>query len=188
MKTNDAIEQSPKSKISLLIKFQVVIAIMAITVTIAILLQIGPLIEKKSDLEKQISNSEAKLDSTDKELEVLLIKLDSISILIEDKKYELAKKTAEKSVTKFQKASKSERDGFTALLEGRYDDSIAAFEEAERIYPAYHQVYEIGRLLREERNNLTEPEKRKQVFHKIVNKYSWKAPKEMLEKLRELSK
>ena len=81
-------------------------------------------------------------------------------------------------------ASRREREGFELLLAGRYDSAIAAFAAAEAAYPTYHQVYEIGRLLRRNRNELADPATRGRIIRQIVDEYAWGAPEDLLSQLR----
>ncbi|UCE06911.1 MAG: hypothetical protein JSW07_02410, partial [bacterium] len=123
-------------------------------------------------------------------------KIDDAQTIVDAAKYvggRLAKKFEERieqdqerqnTLTKFQKASRSERSGFNFLLAGKYDEAITAFQQADEIYPTFHQVYEISCLLIEERNNLSNPAKRKEVYRRIITDYSWGAPKDLLDELR----
>ena len=86
--------------------------------------------------------------------------------------------------TRFKRAAQKEREGFEYLLAGEYDRAIEAFEDTEVIYPAFHQVYEIGRLLRGNRSKLDIPDERRKIFNKIVKKYSWEAPQDLLLELK----
>lgn len=79
-------------------------------------------------------------------------------------------------------AARLEQEGFRALLDGRYDNAIKAFEAAEAAYPTYHSVYEIGRKLSAERSKLDDPQQRKQVISHILN--NWRVPPEFREPLK----
>ncbi len=94
---------------------------------------------------------------------------------------------APQSTINSEAASKFEAQGFTYLLAGEFDKAIEAFDKSENSYPTYHQVYEISRLLRKERANLDNPEKRKQIFQQIVNEMPYGAPPEMLDQLKKLA-
>ena len=96
-------------------------------------------------------------------------------------------KATEEELTKFQKALRKEREGFKFLIDGKYDKAIAAFEDANKIYNGFHQVFEIANELKGRKADLNDTKKRKQVFRKIVEDLSWKAPKDLIEELRELS-
>jgi cell division protein FtsB len=67
----DERNQSKKQKpvYSTLVKFQVVVAIVAVAVTIAVVLEIGPLIEKKENLKKEIDQKEIELVKIKKEID-----------------------------------------------------------------------------------------------------------------------
>jgi len=86
--------------------------------------------------------------------------------------------------TRFKRATQKEREGFEYLLAGEYDRAIEAFEDAEVIYPSFHQVYEIRRLLRGNRSKLDIPNERRKIFDKIVKKYSWEMPQDLLLELK----
>jgi len=96
-------------------------------------------------------------------------------------------KTALKPTIDKKAALKFEAQGFTYLLAGEFDKAITAFNKAEISFPSFHQVYEIGRLLRKERDSLDDPEKRRQVYLQIVNDMSFGAPSEMIDKLRKIA-
>lgn len=88
----------------------------------------------------------------------------------------------------YARAFALERQGFEALIQGDYDKAIAAFAEAEANYPQFHSVYEIANLLRQRRNELNDVDKRKAILQEIIEKYSWKAPPDAIERLKELSR
>ncbi len=88
----------------------------------------------------------------------------------------------------YARALALERQGFEALIQGDYDKAIAAFAEAEANYPQFHSVYEIANLLRQRRNELNDVDKRKAILQEIIEKYSWKAPPDAIERLKELSR
>ena len=97
------------------------------------------------------------------------------------------KQTASESTKDKKAALKFEAQGFTYLLAGEFDKAISAFSKAEINFPSFHQVYEISRLLRKERDSLDDPEKRRQVYQQIVNDMSYGAPKEMIDQLKKLA-
>lgn len=86
--------------------------------------------------------------------------------------------------TQYDRATAHEREGFRHLMEGDYDAAIAAFGEAERIYPSLHSVYEIRRLLQANREQLSDPDTRARVIETIVEDYSWGVPSEIVAALR----
>ncbi|MCP4150511.1 MAG: hypothetical protein GY757_22385 [bacterium] len=95
--------------------------------------------------------------------------------------------TTPKSAKNFKAASKFEAQGFNHLLAGEFDKAIDAFDKSENSFPTFHQVYEISRLLRKERAKLDDPVQRKQIYQQIVNNLNYKAPPEMLDKLKKLA-
>lgn len=80
------------------------------------------------------------------------------------------------SSDKLKIAQAKEREGFQALISGNYDVAIAAFQESENIYPSYHNVYELARILRKNKAQMNDPVKKKEVFQTISNQYSYGAP------------
>ncbi|MDM8554928.1 hypothetical protein QUF75_09385 [Desulfococcaceae bacterium HSG7] len=111
-------------------------------------------------------------------------KTDSEQVVDDSSKKE---ETVPKVAKDFKAASKFEAQGFTYLLSGEFDKAITAFNKAEISFPSYHQVYEISRLLRKEKADLDNPEKRRQIYLQIVNEMSYGAPSEMLEQLKKLA-
>ncbi len=87
--------------------------------------------------------------------------------------------TENKLSTDGKTARRHEREGFQALISGDYVKAIKAFESAENAYNGFHNVYELARLLRKNKSQMSDPEKRKEVFQIIVKKYSWKAPRDL---------
>lgn len=94
--------------------------------------------------------------------------------------------TNEKS--KLQDAAEREREGFQALVEGKYEQAAAAFEASEQAYPTYHVVYELARLLRSHKADWNNPSAMKPVLQQIVSKYSYGAPPDLLDQLRAKAK
>lgn len=89
---------------------------------------------------------------------------------------------------KYKIALEHEEEAFDFMLKGEYQKAIASFESAENIYPSFHQVYEIARLLRKEKANMGNESVKEKVFKRIINDYSWKAPEKYLLKLKEFVK
>lgn len=86
---------------------------------------------------------------------------------------------------KFQKASQKEREGFEALIAGKYDDAIKAFQDSESIYNSYHQVYELARLINDHKQEMIDENKRNEIFKLIIDRYSYRAPQDLLDQLKE---
>lgn len=79
-------------------------------------------------------------------------------------------------------AEGKEREGFQNLLAGNYDGAIQAFEAAEKAYPSYHSVYEIGRLLKSRRSELDDPVKRGEILNEIASSYM--VPSDLRQKMK----
>lgn len=90
MNANDNMGQSQKSKISLLIKVQVIIAVLAVAVTIVAVLQIGPLIERKAYLENEIEKKMLDIEMLDKELVKKRVEIEDLNKEIENTQKVLA--------------------------------------------------------------------------------------------------
>jgi len=96
--------------------------------------------------------------------------------------------TLQKYASKSELASQKEREGFESLIAGNYDNAINAFQSAEAAYPRYHDVYELARLIKDRKAQLDDPEKRKELFRLIVSQHSFRAPADLLERIKEMSK
>lgn len=81
-----------------------------------------------------------------------------------------------------------EAEAFDALIEGKYDKALSEFKATDLAYPTFHQAYEISRLLEKNLSEMSDPEKRKVVFRRIVKDYSYGAPAKYIQKLDELAK
>lgn len=82
-------------------------------------------------------------------------------------------------------AEAKEREGFLNLIDGKYDQAIAAFKEADRAFPQFRSVFDVARLLEKNRAALDDPEKRKEIFTTIVT--TFQVPDDLRAKLRALS-
>ncbi len=92
-------------------------------------------------------------------------------------------------IARLKMALQYEEEGFSEILEGDYPSAVSALKRAEDEYPSFHQVYEIRRLLERERAGLEagESAKWKEVYRRIVDSYSWKAPPDPLDELKDAS-
>lgn len=77
------------------------------------------------------------------------------------------------------------REGFQSLIDGDYGRAVGAFEAADKAVPQYLSAYDIARLLRQ--SNLDDPDRRREVFRTIATKYSYKAPADLLPRIRALA-
>lgn len=86
-------------------------------------------------------------------------------------------------------AADLELKGFTYLIGKDVDAALQAFSEAERLWPNYHSVAEIKKLLAENHSALSAAPKEgkseawSNVYRVIVTKYSWQMPDEVKKKL-----
>ncbi len=83
-------------------------------------------------------------------------------------------------------AGAAERRGFEALLARDAAAALAAFDEARRIWPEYHNVAEIGRAIRRYGNSLADPRSPawQQLYREILTQYSWGMPEDLRPRLR----
>lgn len=79
------------------------------------------------------------------------------------------------------RAAAAERRGFQALLDRDVAAAIAAFDEARGIWPDYHNVAELGRVLRARRENLADPDSAAwpRLYRDILTHYSWGLPADL---------
>ncbi len=91
---------------------------------------------------------------------------------------------------KYTIASQWEEKGFNLLLSDNIDGAIEAFKEAEKIYPTYHNVYELQKVLTENKKKLANSKsaEAKAVLDMIVDQYSWGMDEETKSKLEAKSK
>jgi len=77
-------------------------------------------------------------------------------------------------------AAKFERLGFESVINGDNKSAIIYFEKCESVYPSYHSSYEIIKYLKENINS------DKKTICKGLLKYTWKVPKDIIEKLNNI--
>lgn len=84
------------------------------------------------------------------------------------------------------RAAAAERRGFEALLARDAAAAIDAFDEARSIWPEYHNVAELGRSLRNRRDELADPGSAAwtQLYRDILTRYSWGMPDDLRSALR----
>jgi hypothetical protein len=82
----------------------------------------------------------------------------------------------------YKTALKYESLGFQALLQNKFDIALISFTRVENISPSFHMVYEISRLLRSKNGDYSNPS---DIKKQIIQKYSWKAPADLLKKLKQ---
>jgi len=73
--------------------------------------------------------------------------------------------------------AKVEKMAFTALIEKDYKKASKLFNQAYKLNPKYHNLYEINRLLQKNAHRMHEPIIRNMVLRRITKDLSWGAPK-----------
>ncbi|WP_264530297.1 hypothetical protein [Flavobacterium sp. N502540] len=83
-----------------------------------------------------------------------------------------------KSSKDFVNAKKHELAGFKFLIDKDVNSAIESFTESENSYNGFHNVYEIGRYLSKNKDNLLNKNATewKSVYKMIDTKYSWEIP------------
>ncbi|MEO3430688.1 hypothetical protein AAFN88_17675 [Pelagibius sp. CAU 1746] len=94
--------------------------------------------------------------------------------------------TVEADSSRAGKAAAAERRGFEALIDRDVEAAIAAFDEARRIWPEYHNVAEIGRALRRLEDALATAESDvwPRLYREILTRYSWGIPDDLRKEIR----
>ncbi|MDP8098491.1 hypothetical protein [Pasteurella atlantica] len=82
-------------------------------------------------------------------------------------------------IEKYKKVIKLEEEGFYFLLKRNFKEALKKFEEIEKIYPTFHQAYEICNYLKNNSSN-----DKNNVLKNIIEKYSWKAPKKIVREIQ----
>ncbi|MEQ8354627.1 MAG: hypothetical protein RH942_03745 [Kiloniellaceae bacterium] len=84
------------------------------------------------------------------------------------------------------RAATAERRGFEALIDRNVDEAIAAFAEARRIWPEYHNVAEIGRTLSKRKDELADRSSAAwpQLYRDTLARYSWGLPGDLRDAIR----
>ncbi len=98
----------------------------------------------------------------------------------------LTKEAPSSTITRNKKVAKLERDGFIAVLNRDVNAAISAFSEASDLWPDYHNVSEIKKLLLRNKNNFSGNESSEawdNVINVIGDKYSWGMPSDVREQL-----
>lgn len=77
--------------------------------------------------------------------------------------------------------------GFKYLLTKNIQLAIQAFSQAEKLWPDYHNVSEISKLLVQNRGSLEETNSHrwKEIYEKIITQFSWGMPREVRDEMQE---
>lgn len=86
---------------------------------------------------------------------------------------------------RYQRARPHELKGFDALVNGNFDLALEEFGKAKDIYPDLHSVSEIHALLESHQSEFGEQETRLKIIKTILEKYTWKVPKDIIQDLRD---
>ncbi|MGF1733679.1 hypothetical protein [Photobacterium kasasachensis] len=90
--------------------------------------------------------------------------------------------------SRLEKVERLERAGFEALLKRDVEGAIKQFSSAERLWPEFHNVSEIKRLLVEKKSHLIETDNDSAwnaTIRTILEKYSWGMPSDIRALLNE---
>jgi hypothetical protein len=94
--------------------------------------------------------------------------------------------TIQENKSKYQAAIEYEKSGFDSIISGDYTKAIEYFGLAEKVYPTFHQVYEIKKLLQNNVVKMDDERTKKAVLREIADNLSWKAPNQQLIKIKEM--
>ncbi|MDV6252312.1 hypothetical protein [Vibrio sp. EA2] len=94
--------------------------------------------------------------------------------------------SVQENKSKYQSAIEYEAKAFDALVNQDFVNAIKYLDMAEKVYPSFHQVYEIKNLLKENIDNIQDEKTKAAVLREIVFELSWKAPQPQLSQLRKM--
>lgn len=100
----------------------------------------------------------------------------------------LSQEAPSSTLSRKENVKKLEQEGFTAILNRNLSAAINAFTEARVLWPDYHNISEIRKLLINKKKDLSGEESArawKEVEKIILNEYSWGIPSDIREKLIE---
>jgi hypothetical protein len=89
--------------------------------------------------------------------------------------------------SKADRAKKLENQAFDFLFEKNVSAALQKFEECDKIFPTYNNVYDIGRLLRREKQKLLDKNSTVwiEIYRTILKDFPWKLPQEIIESLEQ---
>jgi len=108
--------------------------------------------------------------------------------LAQVKKTALNKEASSSAIARNEKVAKLEYDGFTALLNKDLSGAISTFSDANELWPDYHNVSEIKKLLLNNKQSLSgakSTEAWQAVMKTIQKQYSWGMPHDIRERIVE---
>ncbi|KAF7781718.1 hypothetical protein PRUB_b1034 [Pseudoalteromonas rubra] len=156
-------------------------------------LKLGKQIEDiSSNYEAQIAQLKKDIEAS-QEPTALLKKVDGIQVnltkqLSNVKQTALLTETPLLSDTKAQ-VDQYERAGFNAILARDASEALSQFSAAKAIWPDYHNVSEIKRLLSKQMNQLNDSQSPawQAVFDTILMQYSWGMPDDIRAQFRQVA-
>ena len=148
-------------------------------------------LKRLEEASKQVADVEASLTALQSQLASDQISKDAFAKAITDSAQEVKKissNTARDLAKPLDIAHEMELQGFNALVDGNFEAAQSAFQASENAVNGYHHSYELARLLRQRRDDLKDPVKKKEILQTIITKYYGYAPPEQIQKLREMAK
>lgn len=117
------------------------------------------LVKDVAELELQ----KVKLETKEKEAEILNSEKEILKVKNPNINLDLVRQT--------------EKEGFEAILNNDLNIAIQKFQEVEKLYPTYHQAYELSIYLKKIKNEDKKIDK--EVKNQILKNYSWGMPEEI---------
>jgi hypothetical protein len=150
-------------------------------------LQLGLNEIKNSVSEAQQSAASPQAQQTLKDVENKISNLEQTTQATADNLDKTESQATTKFLGKLSTAKEKEREGFQSLIDGDYDGAIKSFQEAEDSFNTYHNVYDIAKLLRENRSRIDDPAVKKEVFKTIVNRHAYGAPPDLFKEVKAIA-
>jgi len=113
-----------------------------------------------------------------------LVQNDSVKQLFQNLQTVSEASTKLNDLPVYQQAAQLEKDGFAAIANNQFDSALAKFSKAEKVSPSFHMSYEISNLLKTQKQNFKDTASQKNIKTQIIKNYSWKAPPELLNKIK----
>lgn len=140
------------------------------------------LLSRVDDLTKELSLLQAQADSSghsaDSNWDTAAIKL------IRQFKTVSEKYTEVNNLPALKQAEQLEKEAFEALTKNDFELALQKISLAEKTSPGFHMCYEISQLLNQNRKQFNDPESQTDIKKLILQKYSWKAPADLVRVLK----
>ncbi|GAB2198491.1 hypothetical protein [Sessilibacter sp. MAH4] len=138
-----------------------------------------------SDLKRELLVRQPQLQEAN--IDWLTQELDKISVNVNSDLTAMRSQTTEPEkfdkIDQHNQAQIEEKRGFDALLNRDIDSAITAFDKARKLWPQYHNVDEIYRLLEQYKGKLNQKDQWKLFCEELTGKYSWGMPAGIKEEL-----